>query len=132
MSACKKSQIMTSLETLIFLGLCVLAIVSTWEEIAKYRSGDSSFKRSKGKIAKLPIITICFSPKSVILEYGKHFNISKYKSYPESTKDKSRQNILNIGKNFKEQVDIRQSIDRNDCGKNPSFWKLEILVYFLV
>ena len=28
--------------------------------------------------------------------------------------------------------DIRQSIDRNDCGKNPSFWKLEILVYFLV
>ena len=28
--------------------------------------------------------------------------------------------------------DIRQSIDRNDCGKNPSFWKLEILVYFPV
>ena len=104
MSACKRGQIMTSLETLIFLGLCVLAIVLTWEEIAKYRSGDSSFKRSKGKIAKLPIITICFSPKSVTLEYGKHFNISKYKSYPESTNDNSRQNILNIGKNFKEQV----------------------------
>ena len=29
-------------------------------------------------------------------------------------------------------IDIRQSIDRNDFGENPSFWKLEILVYFLV
>ena len=46
----------------IFIGLCILSILSVWEVYEKFQSKDSSFTQYEEPITQHPTTVMCFSP----------------------------------------------------------------------
>ena len=94
----KLKNIFKVLEWILIFGLTLVAIELTWEVFLKFKSADSSFKRSEIPIKVIPTLTVCFLPINDSHIYGTHFNISKYLTWTDF-QDKVENSVLNVGEN---------------------------------
>ena len=93
----KKEVIFKIIQFVIFAFLGTVSVILTWEDILKYESSDSGFKRSEVLITNKPTITICFSPPNSNLTYGRDFNFTIYFLYKDYMNKNG--NVLKVGEN---------------------------------
>ena len=89
MDSTKRKIIISLLEGLAYLVLCIASVLILRGVFGQFLSEDSTFKKYDGIIDEYPTITIC-TPKSK-LEYGVDLNItfaSKYTYYLEKGENK--------------------------------------------
>ena len=62
----------------IYFGLAAVSVVLSWNVFMKYKSLDTTFKRSELPVSDIPTITVCFNPQNENFSLGLDFNIKKY------------------------------------------------------